>query len=84
MLHMINTRVISLVRHARVSTLSISYKLTGTKTAGTGETITAYYNRMGIAALRYGVYLTKFIQAARDKGVDNIDYLMYFTEPSYS
>ena len=60
------------------------YKLTGSQKMLSGETMTDYYNRIGIAAVRYGVYLSNVIKAAKDQGVNNIDYLIYFTEPSYA
>ena len=64
--------------------IATEYKLSGTTTMPTGETVTDYYNRMGVAALRYGMFLVNFIEAARASGVDNLDYLIYFTEPSYA
>lgn len=64
--------------------IATEYKLSGSAKMPSGETVTEYYNRVGIAAVRYGVYLSNFIKAAKDSGVNNIDYLIYFTEPSYA
>ena len=64
--------------------IATEYKLIGSNKMVSGETTTDYYNRIGIAAVRYGVYLSNFIKAAKEQGVDNIDYLLYFTEPSYA
>jgi len=67
-----------------ISYIANEYKLSGSEKMPTGETVTDYYNRIGVAAVRYGVYLSNFIKAAKDSGVNNIDYLIYFTEPSYA
>ncbi len=55
----------------------------GTSTTGFNESTTDYFNRLGVSAVRYGHYLTLLINAARANGINNLDYLLYFTEPSY-
>lgn len=46
-------------------------------------TMTDYYNRIGLSALRYGEITAKFFEVMKANGIYNIDYLFYFTEPSY-
>ncbi len=46
-------------------------------------TMTDYYKRIGVSALRYGEYISKIFETLKANGVNNVDYLFYFTEPSY-
>ena len=46
-------------------------------------TMTAYYERIGVSALRYGEYISKIFETLKANGVNNVEYLFYFTEPSY-
>ncbi len=46
-------------------------------------TVTEYFDRLAVSALRYGSYLSELIKNLKAKGANNIDYLLYFTEPSY-
>lgn len=46
-------------------------------------TMTAYYERIGLSALRYGEIISKMFEKLKANGVNNVEYLLYFTEPSY-
>ena len=78
-----NGNDIYLEQMAYNSMIANEYKLTGSAKMSTGETVTDYYKRLGVAAIRYGVYLSNVIKTAQNAGVNNMDYLIYFTEPSY-
>ena len=58
------------------------YGLQNTPYAG-DQTMTDYYYRIGVSAIRYAEITSKIIQAAKARGVNNIDYIFHFTEPSY-
>lgn len=49
---------------------------------GETETVTEYYQRIAKSALRYGYFYGKTLQEAKARGVNNIKYILYFTEPS--
>ncbi len=55
----------------------------GNSTADFSETTTEYFNRLTVAALRNGSILSKLITNLQARGIHNVDYLVYFTEPSY-
>ena len=46
-------------------------------------TMTDYYQRIGVSALRHGEIISRLFETLRANGVNNVDYLIYFTEPSY-
>ncbi len=54
----------------------------GSSTADFSETTTAYFERLSKSGLRYGYLITEIIRELKARGVNNIDYLLYFTEPS--
>ncbi len=55
----------------------------GTSSGDFNETVTNYFNRLAISGVRYGHLLSQVINKLRAAGVNNLDYLLYFTEPSY-
>ena len=78
--------------------IATEFKLTGSespKEAGMGDkrpgvsvkfyedNVTDYFNRLAISSLRYGVFISNVLKTAKANGVNNIDYILYFTEPSY-
>lgn len=63
------------------------YKQEGSEIARTNyrgqqETVTEYYNRMGRSALRLAYGYAQLLKDAKARGINNIGYLIYFTEPS--
>lgn len=52
---------------------SVGYDFTG---------LDEYWTRVTKAGLRYADYYAKFLNECRSRGINNIDYLLYFTEPS--
>ncbi len=52
------------------------------ETVRKNTTITEYYDRLAVSALRYGYVTARMIQQAKALGVKNLDYMVYFTEPS--
>lgn len=51
---------------------------------GNINTVTQYYNRMEKTALRFGDAYAKLLKELKARGINNIGYLLYFTEPSPS
>lgn len=68
--------------------IAVKYKKTGDEQAknanfrGQTETVTEYYERMGKAALRFGYLYAEVLKELKARGINNVEYLLYFTEPS--
>lgn len=60
----------------------MGYETEHFKTEFFETTVTEYFNRLQISGIRNGLITSKIIQTAKAYGVNNIDYLIYFTEPS--
>lgn len=60
----------------------MGYQTEHYKTEFNEDTVTEYFDRLAISAIRHGVFTAKVIERAKAYGVNNIDYLIYFTEPS--
>lgn len=52
---------------------SVGYDFTG---------LNEYWTRVTKAGLRYADYYAKFLTELKSRGINNVDYLLYFTEPS--
>ncbi len=60
------------------------YLSTGDTDADKAVTVTENYERMGKAAIRLAAVYVDMLLEAKARGVNNIEYLLYYTEPSVS
>lgn len=60
------------------------YLSTGDTAADKAVTVTENYERMGKAAIRLAAVYVDMLLEAKARGVNNIEYLLYYTEPSVS